>query len=271
MTEEHRFVDERGERIFIAHHRPGLRASRAIVICHPLGEEKLWAHRVFVSLGRELAAAGFAVLRFDSRGEGDSDRQFEETDFETRVQDARTAVDSVLDWNPTVTDVTLLGLRLGASIAAAAAARDGRVSRLVLWDPVVDGNRYMQGVLRLNLMFQMALHHKVVENRDGLVARLAAGGTVNIEGYQLSQPLFAQVSGFQLKIVLQQFAGETFVIQTAPDSLDFRPELVELVRGLERCHLDAVQEEPFWKEIKTFYQRAPELTRVTLRALGVSE
>ena len=43
-------------------------------MCHPLGEEKLWAHRVFVSLARDLANAGFVVLRFDCRGEGDSDR-----------------------------------------------------------------------------------------------------------------------------------------------------------------------------------------------------
>lgn len=269
--EEHQFCDLNGERVFVAHHRPEQSASRAVVMCSPLGEEKLWAHRVFVSLARDLAQAGFAVLRFDFRGEGDSDRQFEDTDLDTRVQDARMAVDRVLEWNPSVMDVTLLGLRLGASIAAAAASGNQRVSRLVLWDPVVDGSQYMQGVLRLNLMYQMALHRKVLENRDALVARLATGGTVNIEGYELAEPLYAQVSAFRLKSVLQQFAGETFVVQIASEPGEPRQELLDLARQLQHCSLAAVEEEPFWKEIRTFYQRAPELTRVTLRSLGVSE
>ena len=181
------------------------------------------------------------------------------------------AVGTVLEWNPSVTDVTMIGLRFGASIAAAAAALDSRISRLVLWDPVLDGNQYMQSVLRLNLMFQMALHGKVLENRDALVARLAAREIVNIEGYGLTERLFKQVSAFQLRRVLQEFSGETFVVQVAPGPADLKPELIDLAQGLQRCYLKTAQEEPFWKEIKTFYQRAPELTRVTLQALGVSE
>ena len=222
-------------------------------------------------MARELVGRGFSVLRFDFRGEGDSDRQFQDADLETRVQDTCMAVDTVFESSPSITDVTLLGLRLGASIAAEAASRHRRVSRLILWDPVVDGNQYMQGVLRLNLMFQMALHHKVIENRDALVARLAAGETVNIEGYELARPLFEQVSAFKLKRVLRKFSGETLVVQVTPGPAELKAELVDLVHDLERCHLQAVQEDAFWKEIKTYYQRAPELTRVTLRGLGVAE
>ena len=61
--EEHRFCDLNGERVFVVHHRPERPAKRAVVMCSPLGEEKLWSHRVFVSLARDLAAAGFAVNR----------------------------------------------------------------------------------------------------------------------------------------------------------------------------------------------------------------
>ena len=111
--EEHRFCDLNGERVFVVHHRPERPAKRAVVMCSPLGEEKLWSHRVFVSLAHDLAAAGFAVLRFDFRGEGDSDRQFEDTDLETRVQDALLAISKVLEWNPSLMDVTLR--RLGVT------------------------------------------------------------------------------------------------------------------------------------------------------------
>lgn len=270
MKEDYRFLYLNGDRIFAGHHAPARPASRAIVMCHPLGEEKLWAHRVFVSFARDLAEAGFAVLRFDFRGEGDSERAFDQTDFESRIQDTCFAVDTVRELNPTVAEVTLLGLRLGASVAAAAAARRSDVARLVLWDPVVDGAAYMQAVLRLNLMFQMAVHHKVVENRDALVARLATGHTVNIEGYELATPLFRQVSEFRLRDVLSNFPGETLIVQINQGEMPIKPELAALAECNSRCKVEAIQEEPFWKEIKTFYQRASRLTGVTAQALGAA-
>jgi len=269
MHEDYHYLDRDGEKLFAGHYRPDAPASQAVVLCHPLGEEKLWSHRVFVSLAREFATAGIAVLRFDFRGEGDSDRDFEQSDFESRVADAITAIDVIRDLNPSVNDVSLVGLRLGAAVAAEAAARRPDVSRLVLWDPVTDGAAYMQAVLRQNLMFQMALHRRVVENRDALVARLAQGGTVNIEGYELPEPLFRQVSEFRLKYTLARYTGDVLAVQVNQSEAPLKPDLASLEEACPRCRIEMVREEPFWKEIRTFYQRAPELSRVTLQALGV--
>jgi hypothetical protein len=119
-------------------------------------------------------------------------------------------------------------------------------------------------------MFQMALHRKVIENRDALVARLAEGGTVNIEGYELAEPLFRQVSAFRLDDALARFAGEVLLVQVGQGEAPPKSELASLAASRANCQTEAVQEEPFWKEIKAFYQRAPELTRVTFRALGVA-
>ncbi len=257
----------KGERIFAAHHRTAQPASRAVILCHPLGEEKLWAHRVFVTFARDLAAAGFAVLRFDFRGEGDSDRPFEQADLETRIEDASLAVDTVRELNPSVTAVTMLGLRFGACVAAATAVRHRAVSQLILWDPVVNGAAYMQAVLRLNLMFQMARFQRVVESRDTLVARLAKGETINIEGYELAEPLYQQVAKFQLEDVLAEFTGSTLAVAITQGQTPAKAELTALADVVGRCDVAQAQEEPFWKEIKAFYQRAPELTRVSLQAL----
>src|SRR5215831_1771331 len=43
-----------------------------IVLCGPLGHEALWLHQTMRSLTDRLAARGFAVLRFDYAGTGDS-------------------------------------------------------------------------------------------------------------------------------------------------------------------------------------------------------
>ena len=141
------------------------------------------------------------------------------------------------------------------------------VSQLILWDPVVDGAAYMQTVLRLNLMFQMARFQRVVENRDALVARLAEGETVNIEGYELAGPLYRQVSEFRLEEVLAKFTGSTVAVADQPGTDAGEGRIAALAEAIGRCDVAQVQEEPFWKEIKTFYQRAPELTRVSLQAL----
>jgi len=269
MREDYFYLNQNDEHVFAGHYRPEAPASRAVVLCHPLGEEKLWAHRVLVSFARDVAAAGVSVLRIDFRGEGDSDREFEESDLETRIADASLAIDAVRSLNPGVTEVSLVGLRLGAAVAAAAAARRTDVARLVLWDPVTDGVAYMQAVLRLNLMYQMALHRKVIENRDALVARLRQGETVNIEGYELAEPLFRQVSDFNLQTALAQFSGQVLALQVSQDETPMRPELASLTEISPRFRVEMVKEQPFWREIKAFCQRSPELSRLSMQALGI--
>jgi len=270
MSEEYRFLDLNGEHVFAGIHHPATATPLGVVMCHALGEEKLWAHRVFVSMARDLASAGVTVLRFDFRGEGDSERDFSDSDLETRVEDTCLALDALRASNPMVRDLALVGLRFGAVAATIAATRRNDVKQLILWDPVIDGADYMQSVLRLNLMYQMALHRKVIENRDALVARLRGGGSVNIEGYELTEPLFRQTSAFHLHESLAEFPGDALLVQIDQSDAPPKQELVSLAAARPRCQLIAVREDPFWREIKPFYQRAAALTQVTLRELGVA-
>ncbi len=270
LNEDSLFLDLNGARVFATLHRPVGDATRGVVMCHPMGEEKLWSHRVYVTFARALAAAGVAVLRFDFRGEGDSDGEFSTSTLESRVEDACLAIDSLRTMCPSVKQLTVLGLRLGAAVAVVAAARHRGVDRLVLWDPIVDGSVYMQAVLRLNLMFQMAVHQKVVENREALVARLERGETVNIEGYELAEPLFREVSTFRLGDALAKFSRRVLIVQVGMGDSTPRPELVALTEGRSGVELTSVAEEPFWKEIRTFCQKSEALTKVCLEALEVA-
>jgi hypothetical protein len=122
----------------------------------------------------------------------------------------------------------------------------------------------MQTVLRLNLMYQMAIHRKVIEDRELLAARLANGETVNIEGYELAEPFFKQVSEFRLTDVLTQFVGKTLLVQINQGDAPMKPELAALAAADGRCLVDAVQEVQFWKEIKFFCRRSAALTKATL-------
>lgn len=269
MTESAYFLPLGEERLFAFLHRPESAIRGGAVLCAPLAEEKLWSHRVFVSFARELAARGFAVLRFDFRGEGDSDRGFEASDLETRLEDTAAAIDE-LKRQTGLPQVTLVGLRLGAAIAAAVAAKRDDVDRLVLWDPVVDGADYMQSVLRTNLMAQMAIHRKVVEDRDALVARLQRGETVNVEGYELSLALFEQVSALKLAEPLTARPLPCQIVSITAKQAPPRAELSLLSAQVPSASLATVAEEPFWREIRAFYRRAPRLFDASFDWLGAA-
>lgn len=241
-----------------------------VVFCHPFGEEKLWAHRVLVSFARELAGRGYPVLRFDCRGHGDSEGNFSDSSLETNLEDVDAAV-TFCKSRTGASRVVLLGLRLGATEAALVADRRDDVSALVLWNPVVDGGRYMQELLRVNLSTQLAVHGKVTADRQALVAAMQAGQTVNVDGYDLSLPFFEQVSAIRLTDGPRTFAGPCLIAQTERNPAA-RParDLLALQAQYRGATIEVVQEEPFWKEIPQFAQSAPTLSATTLAFIGAA-
>lgn len=137
------FFGKPGHSLFGVFHAPGVPArDLGVVLCPPAGQESIRAHRAFLQLARRLASAGVAVLRFDYFGCGDSEGDFEDARLADWLGDVATAVEELRE-GADVERVCLVGLRLGASLAALAAAESGDVDSLVLWEPVVEGGRYL--------------------------------------------------------------------------------------------------------------------------------
>jgi exosortase A-associated hydrolase 2 len=270
MDETPLFFQNGRNSLFGVLHRPALAADRpAFVFCHAFGEEKLWAHRAFVLFARELAAEGYPVLRFDYMGNGDSEGEFSDSSLDSACADVRCAMDQVraLTGAPAI---NLLGLRLGATIASLVA--DGTsVKDLVLWAPIVDGDRYMQDVLRINVTTQMATFKEIRHERPALVAAMQEGGTVNVDGYELGLPLFSEVAAIKLASASHPHSGGCLIVNV--DRQPRRsPELDRLAASYSDAQIVFAQEEPFWKEIARSYQvRAANLFAVTaewLRSRG---
>ncbi len=136
-------------RLFGIYHPPrGATASRrAVVVCQPWGQEYLRAHRSLKQLAVMLAQAGCHVLRFDYFGTGDSGGDMVDGDLEGWVDDIEAAVQELQD-TAGASRVTVAGLRLGATLAAIAAARQvAGIDGLVLWDPVVSGSSYLRELM----------------------------------------------------------------------------------------------------------------------------
>lgn len=260
------FFENGPYRLFGVLHRPvGVPTEAAWVLCHPFAEEKLWAQRVYVSFARMLAASGVWVLRFDAMGNGDSEGQFAAASVDTMLSDIDAAIRLLEETSGITQGIGLLGLRFGATLAALVAERSSKVGKLVLWEPVVDGGKYMQEMLRINLTTQSAVYKEIRHNRETLVRMMREGSTVNIDGYELAYPCFEQATAVNLNQDKKRFPGPCLIVQIGKDGQLFRQELTALQATYSSADIQGVVEEPFWKEIKRWYRTAPNLFEPTLR------
>jgi exosortase A-associated hydrolase 2 len=251
----------------IVHEAAVVPAKRPFVFCHPFAEEKLWTHRVFVTFARELARRGHPVLRFDARGCGDSTGGFEEYSVEGAVADGIRAIETLRELTGAA-DVGLLGLRLGATIASLIADARDDVRTLILWAPIVDGARYMQELLRVNLATQMAVYKEIRADRAALVRNLQEGQTVNIDGYAIALPLYEQLMAVKLADRPTRFSGDCLIAHIDPRAeAPIGPDVQKLRTAYPGAAVVTVTEDPFWKEIPRFYDEAPNLFPVTLQWL----
>lgn len=255
------FPGEAG-RLFGVLHQPPPDAPRrpAVLFCHPFGEEKLWAHRVFVTFARELAGQGHPVLRFDYRGNGDSEGPFTSWTVSGALTDIFRAIDE-LEARTGRLSVILLGLRLGATLAAVAADARDDVAGLVLWAPITDGRQYAQDLLRVNVVTQLAVYREVRRDREALVRCLREGMPVNVDGYDLTEAAFDELAALRLDMPPRRTDLRCLLVQVAPGETARRDAvLCQLQRRYEdAAAFELAVEEPFWKEIRGFYDRAPNL------------
>jgi exosortase A-associated hydrolase 1 len=127
--------DCRGARLLGILARPEHVSGVGLLIVVGGPQYRAGSHRQFVRLARHAAAHGFAALRFDYRGMGDSDGA--PRSFETIDEDISAAIDALMRSCPGMIGVALWGLCDGASAALMYAHRDRRVLGLALLNPWV--------------------------------------------------------------------------------------------------------------------------------------
>ncbi|MDD5556748.1 MAG: alpha/beta hydrolase [bacterium] len=115
----------------------------ALVMLHGFTGNRIESHRLFVKAARRFADDGILALRFDFRGCGESDGDFEDLTVDGEMADARAALEFVRRRDDVIRDrVGLLGFSFGGAIAACVAAAPGADVRcLVLWAAVADLRR----------------------------------------------------------------------------------------------------------------------------------
>ncbi len=133
-----------GERpLFGMFHVPESGSARAgVVVCPPFGRDYLHAHYTLRCLGDELTARGVCTLRFDYDGTGDSAGTGNEPQGVRCWLDSITAAVATMRASG-VGSVFIVGMGLGATLAALVGEDDGNIDGLVLWDPEPSGKAYL--------------------------------------------------------------------------------------------------------------------------------
>ena len=140
------WIDSGDARVFGMLHEPpaGRAADSAVVLCPPLGYQGVCSYRPLRALALELAASGRPTLRFDWPASGESTGSERVPALVARWVAAVAAAADETRRRTGARQVALVGVKIGATLAAVAAAEGANVSELVLWAPTRSGKAYMR-------------------------------------------------------------------------------------------------------------------------------
>ncbi len=242
-----------GERFCLYHGpRPGQECRGTLIYVHPFCDEMNKSRRMAAIQARAFAATGFGVLQIDLLGCGDSSGEFGDARWNIWKQDLA-AAESWLDTR-TKAPISLWGLRLGALLALDFAKdRTDSFDKIILWQPVINGESFLTQFLRLRLASEMLSGDNSTPKGSGTHAMrstLANGETLEVAGYELAPELAAAIDSLKAaELVITRSPVHWFEIVSEPD----RPMTAtgaRVVSGWKQdgvdLHVHLVPGLPFW-------------------------
>jgi alpha/beta superfamily hydrolase len=196
-------------------------AKSGIVLCGPLGHEALWLHQTMRSLTDRLAGRGFAVLRFDYAGTGDSIDLGELVEPGRWVDEAVEAVD-FLRRTTGVERVALVGFRFGATVAAQA-ARAARADTVALVAPVVVGRHFVREMNALQRTWLEQVGHHVRNDA-------APAGAFDVLGHRFSRAAIDAITECDLRRATSPPASKLLIVHPGNQGPSY--ELADLYSAL---------------------------------------
>jgi pimeloyl-ACP methyl ester carboxylesterase len=185
-------------------------------------------------LGWELSASGSAVMRFHYVGSGNSDGEPEDMTFSGLVADAR-AVAIELQERTGISAIGFVGTRLGALVAAAAAA-DFPGGSLVLWEPPIDLGRYYNEVFRARMIGLLKRGERSLGGKE-LMEVFARDGVLDVIGNPLPHSLYESTIALDLADLLIAAGPRPSLIVQMSVKPELRPGLTAVV---EQCRAAGV-------------------------------
>jgi pimeloyl-ACP methyl ester carboxylesterase len=163
--------------------------DRGVVICPAMGVEDLCTHRLIRRMADEISAANLPTLRIDYVGTGDS----ADANDDAGLVDVWLAnIDSAIRYLRDVagvTEITLVGFRIGALLAAEYAHRHAGVARMVLLGMPNSGHAYLREVRALGMLMAQS-------EKTGSADEMTDGG-LDVAGFCLQPDVCASLCAIE--------------------------------------------------------------------------
>ncbi len=237
-----------------------------ILYLHPFAEEMHKSRRMAALQARRFAAEGYAVLQVDLTGCGDSACDFGEATWEAWLADARRAHAWLLDM--AVGPIILWGLRIGASLVVELVSLISDIERVLLWQPVTNGEQYLNQFLRIKLASEMLSGGQAQSGTKDLRARLEAGEGIEVGGYMLGATMARDLARLKLTDIPPPCPVEWIEIGT-DDSDTPNPSSQRIVDAWRTAGVDVhaytLNGESFW--VTQEITECPSLIEATSKAV----
>jgi dipeptidyl aminopeptidase/acylaminoacyl peptidase len=183
-----------------------------VVFLHGYTGSRVGDHCILVKAARELCRAGYACLRFDFRGSGESEGDFVDITVDGEISDASAALEFLKDFKGIDPErVGLVGMSLGGAVAACVGAQAG-VKSLALWSPwaFIDylvekgGKIFKDPYAWLPPNFKEAVKKK---------------GRVDIGGYMRGRPFFESLGEIDPLREVAKYQGPVLIIHGSEDQV----------------------------------------------------
>jgi alpha/beta superfamily hydrolase len=135
------------------------RGGRGVILCPAMGVEELCLHRFVRQLATRLADAGLPTLRIDYHGTGNSAGDDLDPDRVGHWLDSLRNAAAWMRRETGVTEIALVGFRVGALLAARVAAELGNVGRVALLAAPASGKFYLREMRALSIFVAQAAPH----------------------------------------------------------------------------------------------------------------
>jgi uncharacterized protein len=257
------FLEFQGRKLFYLLLQPVVAmAHGSILFLPPFAEEMHKSRRIVSAQARELAAAGYNVMLLDLTGCGDSGGDFADATWQLWLQDAACAAHNLN--NLGAGPLMLWGLRMGALLACELSQERSDIEKLILWQPLLNGEQQIDQFLRLRTAAAVTGNPSTFD-RKTLWNELRSGRSLEIAGYTLSPALALQLAKARLNDVNPRCPVSWLEIgNPSAGSISVASSNV-LTHWRElgiRVHSESVYGEPFWRTIDA--EVNPVLQRSTL-------
>jgi dienelactone hydrolase len=176
--------------------------ATGVVVLPPVGYDYWSTHRTLRATAERLAGAGYAALRIDYDGTGDS--AGDQTDPDRLARWRGSAAAAVAELRSLGAErIVLLGMRIGATIALLDGAELG-ADAVIAWAPVVAGRRYVKEI-------------RMLAGEAPAAADSLPQGTLLAAGCVYRPDTLADLAAIDLVSIANPPAPRVLIVAAAPD------------------------------------------------------